>query len=219
MLKQILCSLLRKYVIYMPDLIIAGVLVFHRSPWLSIITVSHFKHGHKLHHPKVLGPLSDDAREAFCLLQIDLVKDQRKQLHQKTFFFKQQRHFSCNVCLTWIHSERLLCAGAQAFVFPCLSSRANWGCHVKVSMPHVRKELEAESCPSEMSRDFIPRGSEQPAVFELTVNPKQTEGRREEKTKRGKEKEQGEMNTPREKRTFAHHAFEGNQKYWEQFGR
>lgn len=85
-------------------------------------------------------------------------------------------------------------------------------------MPHVRKELEAESCPSEMSRDFIPRGSVQPAVFELTVNPGQTEGGSEENPNRGKEKEQGEMNTPREKRTFTHHAFEGNQKYGEQFG-
>lgn len=40
-------------------------------------------------------------------------------------------------------------------------------------MPHVLKELEAESCSSEMRRDFIPRGSEQPVVFEYTVNHKQ----------------------------------------------
>lgn len=68
----------------MSDLIIAGVLLLHYTPRLSIATVSNFKHRHKLHHPKVLGPLSDDACEALCLLQIDLVKEQRKQLHTTT---------------------------------------------------------------------------------------------------------------------------------------
>lgn len=52
----------------MSDLIIAGVLLLHHIPRLSIITVSNFKHGHKLHHPEVLRPLSDDACEALCLL-------------------------------------------------------------------------------------------------------------------------------------------------------
>lgn len=70
----------------MSDLIIAGVLLLHHVPRLSIITVSNFKHGHKLHHPEVLRPLSDDACEALCLLQIDLVKERRKQLHERTFF-------------------------------------------------------------------------------------------------------------------------------------
>lgn len=52
----------------MSDLIIAGVLLLHHTPRLSIVTVGNFKHRHKLHHPKVLGPLSDDACEALCLL-------------------------------------------------------------------------------------------------------------------------------------------------------
>lgn len=81
-------------------------------------------------------------------------------------FKSNNKRLSGAFILTWIHSERLLLAGDQAFVFPCLSRRAKWGCHVKLSMPQVRKELEAEICLSETSRDFIPSGSEQPAVFE-----------------------------------------------------
>lgn len=119
-------------------------------------------------------------------------------------FKSQYWHFRTVVSLTWIHSERLLCAGDQAFVFPCLSSRANWGCHVNVSIPHVQKELEAVIWPSEMSRDFIPKGSEQPAVFELTVNHKQTGGRREGEQKAEKEKEWGKWMHPRKRQKDLH---------------
>lgn len=53
---------------HMSDLIIAGVLVLHSTPRIAIVTVSNFKHCHKLHHAKVLGALSDDACEALRLL-------------------------------------------------------------------------------------------------------------------------------------------------------
>lgn len=66
------------------DLIITGVLLLHNFPRLSIIAVSDFKHWDKLHHPKVLGPLSDDAREALCLLQINLLKTKEKPFHSPT---------------------------------------------------------------------------------------------------------------------------------------
>jgi len=36
-------------------------------------------------------------------------------------------------------------------------------------MPQVLKTLEAEICWSEIRRDFMPRGSEQPAVLKYTV--------------------------------------------------
>lgn len=52
----------------MSDLIIVGVVPLHRAPRLPIVAVSDFKHRHKLHHSKVLGSLSDDAREALRLL-------------------------------------------------------------------------------------------------------------------------------------------------------
>lgn len=69
----------------MSDLIIAGALLLHQTPRLSIVTVGDFEHRHKLHHPEVFGPLSDDARQALCLLQIDLEKNQRqKQLSSAT---------------------------------------------------------------------------------------------------------------------------------------
>lgn len=70
----------------MSDLILSSALLLHHTPWLSIVTVSHFKQWHKLHHPKVLGPLSDDACEALCLLQIHLVKEQRQQLYSVSSF-------------------------------------------------------------------------------------------------------------------------------------
>ena len=69
----------------MSDLIIAAVLLLHRTPRLSIVTVSNFKHRHKLHHPEVFGPLSDDSCEALRLLQIDLVKEQRQQLYSAAY--------------------------------------------------------------------------------------------------------------------------------------
>lgn len=43
------------------DLLCVGVLILHQVPGLSVVTVGHFEGGHKLHHPKVLGPLGDDA--------------------------------------------------------------------------------------------------------------------------------------------------------------
>ena len=58
----------------MSDLIITGVLLLHQTPRLSIVAVGDFEHRHKLHHPEVFGPLSDDACQALCLLQIDLEK-------------------------------------------------------------------------------------------------------------------------------------------------
>lgn len=60
----------------MSDLIVASVLVLHHTPRLFVITVGNFKHRHKLHHPKILCPLSDDACEAFCLLEVDLEREQ-----------------------------------------------------------------------------------------------------------------------------------------------
>lgn len=72
----------------MSDLIIAGALLLHQTPRLSIVTVGDFEHRHKLHHPEVFGPLSDDARQALCLLQIDLERQQRqKQLSSATLLF------------------------------------------------------------------------------------------------------------------------------------
>lgn len=147
------------------NLITASVLILHHLPRFSIIAICNFKLRNKLHHSEVLCTLSDDARETFYFLEINLKGEQRKMKDSAGFEHWLSR-VTGTVSLTWIHSERLLWAGDQAFVFPDLSSRANWGCQVKVSMPHVRKVLEDESCSSEMSRDFIPRGSEQPAVFE-----------------------------------------------------
>lgn len=68
----------------MPYLIISSVSVLHCTPGLSIVTVSNFKHRHKLHHTKVFGPLSDDAREALCLLQINLGAKKMKLSESET---------------------------------------------------------------------------------------------------------------------------------------
>lgn len=55
-----------------PDLIVAVILLLHRTPRLPVITVCNFKNRHKLHHSKVFGPLSDDTTDALRLLQINL---------------------------------------------------------------------------------------------------------------------------------------------------
>lgn len=57
------------------DLLCVGVLILHQVPGLSVVTVGHFEGGHKLHHPKVLGPLGDDACQMLGLLQVHLGQD------------------------------------------------------------------------------------------------------------------------------------------------
>lgn len=54
------------------DLIVAVILLLHRSPQLPVITVCNFENRHKLHHAEVFGPLSDDTTDALGLLQIHL---------------------------------------------------------------------------------------------------------------------------------------------------
>lgn len=55
-----------------PDLIVAGILLLQCIPRFPIVTVRNFENRHELHHAEVFGPLSDDAADAFRLLQINL---------------------------------------------------------------------------------------------------------------------------------------------------
>jgi len=90
---------------------------------------------------------------------------------------------------TCSHSDWLVVAAVQALVLPCLSRRAKCGCQVKASMPQVRKVLEDVIWRSDTNRDFMPIGSEQPEVFEYTVEVRPGEEEPENKRNGKKEKE------------------------------
>lgn len=62
----------------MTDLFIVSVLLLHHGPRLSVVAICNFKLGDKLHHSKILRPLSDDACDAFCPLQINLTFEREK---------------------------------------------------------------------------------------------------------------------------------------------
>lgn len=54
------------------NLICFRLVVFENGPVLAVITVSHFKGGHKLHITKVFGPLCDDPCDALWSEQVHL---------------------------------------------------------------------------------------------------------------------------------------------------
>ena len=72
---------------------------------------------------------------------------------------------------------------------------------MKLSMPQVRWALEAVSWPSETRRYFIPMGSEQPVVFERTVNGKRRGAGERERDGRGEEQRIEEGQEYRERKT------------------
>lgn len=107
------------------DLVCLCGLVHHDGPGLSIITVSHFEGHDKLDGAKVFGPLCDDSCDLLGRQQVHLRT--QKQLHfTKASLGKLKTTCSCVLCSvpTCSHSDRLLVAAVQAFVLPCLSSRA-----------------------------------------------------------------------------------------------
>lgn len=60
---------------------------------------------------------------------------------------------------------------------------------MKASMPQVRKVLEAVIWGLDTNRDFMPIGSEQPEVFEYTVEVRPGRGTEEETEKTEMERE------------------------------